>query len=128
MLFYCSSRKLDFVSLSVFSAVHCIPYLGTFYIHQVRCYKTFYVHNQDKVFSTPVLIRHLWQLKTVVFLHWCLIHVVLLFERKTRFFFIFYLFCNALYLLTLAHFTLIRSDVRKLSTAIIRLILFQHQC
>jgi len=24
-------------------------------------------------FSTPVLIRHLWQLKTVVFLHWCLI-------------------------------------------------------
>ncbi len=26
------------------------------------------------IFSTPVLIRHLWQLKTVVFLHWCLIH------------------------------------------------------
>jgi hypothetical protein len=22
-------------------------------------------------FLTPVLIRHLWQLKTVVFLHWC---------------------------------------------------------
>ncbi len=22
-------------------------------------------------FSTPVWIRHLWQLKTVVFLHWC---------------------------------------------------------
>ncbi len=30
------------------------------------------------MFSAPVLIRHLWQLKTVVFLHWCLIHVVLL--------------------------------------------------
>ncbi len=29
-------------------------------------------------FSTPVLIRHLWQLKTVVFLHWCLIHAILL--------------------------------------------------
>ncbi len=29
-------------------------------------------------FSTPVLIRHLWQLKTVVFLHWCLIRAVLL--------------------------------------------------
>ncbi len=28
--------------------------------------------------STPVLIRHLWQLKTVVFLHWCVIHAVLL--------------------------------------------------
>ncbi len=26
--------------------------------------------------STPVLIRHLWQLKTFVFLHWCLIHAV----------------------------------------------------
>ena len=25
---------------------------------------------------TPVLIRHLWQLKTVVFLHWCLICAV----------------------------------------------------
>ncbi len=25
-------------------------------------------------FSTPVSIRHMWQLKTVVFLHWCLIH------------------------------------------------------
>ncbi len=24
-------------------------------------------------FLTPVLIRHLWQVKTVVFLHWCLI-------------------------------------------------------
>ncbi len=24
-------------------------------------------------FLTPALIRHLWQLKTVVFLHWCLI-------------------------------------------------------
>jgi hypothetical protein len=30
------------------------------------------------LFSTPVLIRHLWQLKTVVFLHWCLICAVLL--------------------------------------------------
>ncbi len=25
------------------------------------------------IFSTPVLIRHLWQLKTLVFLHWCLL-------------------------------------------------------
>jgi hypothetical protein len=30
------------------------------------------------IFSTPVLIRHLWQLKTAVFLHWCLILSVLL--------------------------------------------------
>jgi hypothetical protein len=27
-------------------------------------------------FLTPVLIRHLWQLKTVDFLHWCLICAV----------------------------------------------------
>jgi hypothetical protein len=31
------------------------------------------------IFSTPVLIEHLWQLKTVVFLHWCLICAVLLY-------------------------------------------------
>jgi len=31
-------------------------------------------------FLTPVLIRQLWQLKTVVFLHCCLIHAVLLNE------------------------------------------------
>jgi len=23
------------------------------------------------IFSTPVLIRHLWQLETVIVLHWC---------------------------------------------------------
>ncbi len=27
-------------------------------------------------FLTPVLIRHLWHLKTAVFLHWCLIHAL----------------------------------------------------
>jgi hypothetical protein len=27
-------------------------------------------------FSTPELIRNLWQLKTAVFLHWCLICAV----------------------------------------------------
>ncbi len=30
------------------------------------------------IFLTPVLIRHLWPLKTVVFPHWCLIRAVLL--------------------------------------------------
>ncbi len=29
------------------------------------------------LFLTPMLIRRLWQLKTVVFLHWCLIRAVL---------------------------------------------------
>ncbi len=30
------------------------------------------------IFSTLQLIRHLWQLKTIVFLHWCLICTLLL--------------------------------------------------
>jgi hypothetical protein len=29
-------------------------------------------------FSIPLLIRHLWQIKTVISLHWCLIHASLL--------------------------------------------------
>jgi hypothetical protein len=29
-------------------------------------------------FLTPMLIRHLWQLKTIAFLHWCVICTVLL--------------------------------------------------
>ncbi len=28
------------------------------------------------IFSIPVLTRHLWQSKTVVFLHWCLLCTV----------------------------------------------------
>jgi hypothetical protein len=31
-------------------------------------------------FSTPVLNGHLWQLKRVVFLHWCILSGVLLYE------------------------------------------------
>jgi hypothetical protein len=34
-------------------------------------------------FLTPVLIRHLWQLKTVVFLNWCIIHSLLLSSSRT---------------------------------------------
>ncbi len=30
------------------------------------------------IFSTPVLMRHLWQLKAVVFMHRCLIRYVLM--------------------------------------------------
>ncbi len=36
------------------------------------------------IFSTTVLIRYLWQLKTVVFLHWCPIHSLLLFTNDTK--------------------------------------------
>jgi hypothetical protein len=37
-----------------------------------------YNHINMFIFSTPLLIRHLWQLKTVVFLHMCLLSVVVL--------------------------------------------------
>ncbi len=45
------------------------------------------------IFTTPVLIRHLWQLKTVVILHWCLIcsvpfvtlFIVSSFQRESMF-------------------------------------------
>jgi hypothetical protein len=33
-------------------------------------------------FQTPVLSRHLWQLKTVVFQHWCIICAALLNEYE----------------------------------------------
>ncbi len=36
-------------------------------------------------FSKPVLIRHLWQLKTVVFLHWCLTRAALLGKISCQF-------------------------------------------
>jgi hypothetical protein len=35
-------------------------------------------------FSTSVLFRHVWQLKTVVFLHWCLICAVLFKNSNTN--------------------------------------------
>jgi membrane protein insertase Oxa1/YidC/SpoIIIJ len=37
--------------------------------------------NVARFFSMPVFIRHPWQLKTVVFLYWCLNHAVLLVQQ-----------------------------------------------
>ncbi len=34
------------------------------------------------IFSIPELIRNLWQLKTAVFLHWCLILALPLYEKN----------------------------------------------
>jgi hypothetical protein len=36
------------------------------------------------IFSTPGLIRHLWQLKRVVFLHWCQICALLFAESDAQ--------------------------------------------
>ncbi len=33
------------------------------------------------IFTVPLLIRHLWQFKTFVFLHWCLLLAILFFLR-----------------------------------------------
>jgi len=44
------------------------------------------------IFSTLVLIRHVWQLKTVVFIHWCILRVVpltLVLKKWTTFKYIF---------------------------------------
>jgi len=43
--------------------------------------KSYNLYLNNVNFLTPVLIRHLWQLKTVVFLHRCLIRAVLLAEH-----------------------------------------------
>ncbi len=40
-------------------------------------------------FLTPELIRHLWQLKTFVFLHWCLICAVLIPQNISSSYFCF---------------------------------------
>ncbi len=43
--------------------------------------KSYYLYlNVVHFFQIPVLIRHLWQLKTVVFMHWCLISAGLLID------------------------------------------------
>ncbi len=41
--------------------------------------QSYYIYLNVVAFSTPLLIGYLCQLKTVVFLHWCLIHDLLLF-------------------------------------------------
>ncbi len=50
------------------------------------------------IFSTPVLIRHPWQLRTVVFLHWCLITL------KHYLYLYFYLEASVGPYLNVAHF------------------------
>jgi hypothetical protein len=36
------------------------------------------------IFSTPVLIRHLWQLQTILFQHWCVICALPLVTKPVR--------------------------------------------
>ncbi len=38
------------------------------------------------IFSTPELIRNLWQLKTAVFLHWCLFRALPIEHVKSNFY------------------------------------------
>ncbi len=48
------------------------------------------------MFSTPVLIRHLWQLKTIVFLHWIGVLYMFYYNREA-------LACGIGYLRTFQH-------------------------
>ncbi len=78
------------------------------------------------VFSTPVLIRHLWQLKTVVFLHWCLICVVLLYNHRN-------LYCVS-FMLSVADMSfslmlnVIYSKSVRFSSELVNEIAFRHLC
>jgi hypothetical protein len=48
-----------------------------FYL-ETPCGQSSNLHLNVVHFLTPVLIRHLWQLKTVVLLNWCLMRAILL--------------------------------------------------
>ncbi len=50
------------------------------------------------IFSTPVLIRHLWQLKTVAFLHWCLICTFLLDSDANKTSFLRFVYTRDMYM------------------------------
>ncbi len=56
-------------------------------------------------FSSSVLIRHLWHLKTVVFLHWCLVLAVLFITRQDGWY-----SQNILMLSMLRHLLVLRSS------------------
>ncbi len=45
-------------------------------------------------FSTPVLIRHMWQVKRAVFMHWCLMCILLLLNKKHHAAFVVVAFCR----------------------------------
>ncbi len=72
-------RTLKNVKKSLNTSIY--PYLET--SGGLSC-KT--IFESCSVFSTPVLIRHLWQLKIVAFLHYCLICVLLLIMRYDEMF------------------------------------------
>ncbi len=58
-----------------------LEYLHLLLLRGIWCSKLLYIYiyiSMYFIFSPPVLIRHPWQLKTVVFMHWYLIRTVLL--------------------------------------------------
>ncbi len=80
---YSLRNKLECLSLaSLSSLVQCLR-TNTLAYYRNRKYRPLMVKallysKMLLIFLTPVLIRHLWLLKTVAFLHWCLIPAVLL--------------------------------------------------
>jgi hypothetical protein len=63
---------VHFKNVSNCSNTNCYSYLET------SGGQSSYLYLIMFICSTPMLIRHLWQLKAVVFLHWCLMHAVVL--------------------------------------------------
>ena len=64
---------------------HCLNINIYFYL-ETSAVKSSNLYLIDVHFLTPMLIRHLWQLKTFVFLHWCLICAVLLAQKAKVFY------------------------------------------
>jgi hypothetical protein len=44
----------------------------------IKCFERVLIKTISDLFPDTLLIRHLWQLKTIIFLHWCLLRVVIL--------------------------------------------------
>ncbi len=65
--------------MQVFNGTACFKMVNNYLNTNIYSYletsggKSYNLYSNISHFLTPVLIRHLWQLKTIVFLHWCLI-------------------------------------------------------
>jgi hypothetical protein len=79
------------------------------------------------VFSTPVLIRHLWQLKTVVFLYWCLICAALLYNHRNLYSVIYAECCRYVFFFN-AECCVIYSKSVRFSIELLNEFAFRHLC
>jgi len=78
IIYYCSHCSLYYklVKIVAIALARIINYNLRGMIYNRKCTLQFAAYLYTGIFLTPVLIRYLWQHKTVVFLHWYLICVV----------------------------------------------------